>query len=521
MSQWYDRVRELAPAYGVDPELAVRVMRQESGGNPNALSQAGAIGLMQLMPDTAAGLGVDPRDPEQNIRGGLEYLRQQKEKFGSWGLALAAYNAGPGAVEKHGGVPPYQETQQYVSKILGSGPPPSVQASFPTGTTTMPQMTLPPEISMEPPQMAEPSLTQRLSSNPFIQMGLGILADPTMNPARGAQIGLLAAAQAENAVTRGQDARARMELDRRGDALYQQSLRQQAIGRQTLSAAEAARHQVATQQLAQQQNEWLSAQQPKVGTLDPNAATPESKMKYAQSGDRRDLEFPSGGAGEKKGQSSETDVLMSLKTLEDLDRTLENDPAVAGLPGMLQYGGSAVIGGVSDLLKSALGWDLGGGERAADIAEFQTRAQVATSENARDIINQGDTRMSDNDIRLADALGKMRWFDPSKAARASVRVLAGLKWRRLLLNQGVPKAQIYEGGVGNPTELGTPPYLRRKGEQPPVTGGEALPGPSSGTPPSPIGFGGYTQEDENRRLQLESGQPSGTGGEMPQLQGGF
>lgn len=119
-----DEVRQLVRAeairQGIDPDLAERLARQESGFNPAARSPAGAIGTMQLMPGTARELGVDPDDPLQNIRGGLTYLKQQLERFkGDPRLALAAYNAGPGAVQKHGGVPPYRETQQYVQRILG------------------------------------------------------------------------------------------------------------------------------------------------------------------------------------------------------------------------------------------------------------------------------------------------------------------------------------------------------------------------------------------------------------------
>jgi soluble lytic murein transglycosylase-like protein len=106
---------------GVDPALLTGLIRAESNFNPNATSPAGAQGLAQLMPATAAGLGVtNPLDPTQAIEGGARYLRQQLDHFGGdASKALAAYNAGPGAVERFGGVPPYQETQNYVRRVLG------------------------------------------------------------------------------------------------------------------------------------------------------------------------------------------------------------------------------------------------------------------------------------------------------------------------------------------------------------------------------------------------------------------
>jgi soluble lytic murein transglycosylase-like protein len=111
----------IAREEGVDPDLFLRLIQQESSFNPDAVSSAGAIGLGQLMPGTAADLGVDPYEPEENLRGSARYLRQQLDTFGDTTLALAAYNAGPGNVRKYGGIPPFEETQNYVSKILGTG----------------------------------------------------------------------------------------------------------------------------------------------------------------------------------------------------------------------------------------------------------------------------------------------------------------------------------------------------------------------------------------------------------------
>jgi len=106
--------------HGVDPRLLASVARAESNFRPTAKSPAGATGLMQFMPATARSMGIDPLDPNQAIDGAARYLRQQMDKFGSVDLALAAYNAGPGAVSRFGGIPPYSETRNYVTKVLGS-----------------------------------------------------------------------------------------------------------------------------------------------------------------------------------------------------------------------------------------------------------------------------------------------------------------------------------------------------------------------------------------------------------------
>lgn len=120
ISDYDDIIKRAAEVYNIPEKLINSVIKQESNFNPAALSTAGAAGLMQLMPGTAKYLGVtNILDPEQNVMGGAKYLRQMLDQFdNNLETAIAAYNAGPGAVKKHGGIPPYKETQNYVQKVL-------------------------------------------------------------------------------------------------------------------------------------------------------------------------------------------------------------------------------------------------------------------------------------------------------------------------------------------------------------------------------------------------------------------
>jgi soluble lytic murein transglycosylase-like protein len=117
--EYIELAKTAARKHGVPEDLFLRLVQQESGWNHMAVSTKGATGLAQLMPGTAEILNVDMHDPAENLDGGAKYLRRMYDRFGDWKLALAAYNAGPEAVEEYDGVPPYAETANYVKSIMG------------------------------------------------------------------------------------------------------------------------------------------------------------------------------------------------------------------------------------------------------------------------------------------------------------------------------------------------------------------------------------------------------------------
>jgi hypothetical protein len=165
-----DPVKAAAQRYNINPALFRALVQQESGGHQSAHSPAGAIGETQLMPGTARALGVNPYNAQQNLDGGAKYLRQQLDRFGgNVRKALAAYNAGPGAVEKYGGVPPYAETQNYVRTILanaGQGATTTAPSSSPgTSSTSTRTRTI-----TTTPGVDNSALRQQLVGN-FLQAG--------------------------------------------------------------------------------------------------------------------------------------------------------------------------------------------------------------------------------------------------------------------------------------------------------------------------------------------------------------
>jgi len=171
VAAWSDWIHEHADRHGVDPRLVQAIVQVESGYNHRAVSRTGAVGLMQLMPGTARMVQVGNRyDAEQNIKGGVAYLRQMIDLFpGRLELAIAAYNAGPNAVQRHGGIPPFAETREYVDRVLtlyrGSGA--SLNVAFSSGGTTLQLNGLAQSLTSSPLQQALANGTIRPTARPM------------------------------------------------------------------------------------------------------------------------------------------------------------------------------------------------------------------------------------------------------------------------------------------------------------------------------------------------------------------
>jgi hypothetical protein len=179
---------QIAQQQGVPPDLFVRLVNQESGFQPDVRSSAGAYGLAQLMPGTADYLGVDINDPVQNLTGGARYLREQLDRFGNPELALAAYNAGPGNVSKYGGIPPFEETQNYVRSILGGSAPTQISTS---GVDSMPMNQQPQGLFgfLAGPQSEDTRTGDQRKADVFNSLALG-LNELRMNPSQALSTGI-------------------------------------------------------------------------------------------------------------------------------------------------------------------------------------------------------------------------------------------------------------------------------------------------------------------------------------------
>lgn len=168
---YMEMAAQIAREHGIDPEIFVRQMVQESNFNPDAVSPRGAVGIAQIMPDTARdpGYGIQPisdrTDPEASLRFGAQYMRAMLDEYGGdYGLALAAYNAGPGTVNKAGGIPPIAETQNYVQSILGgAGMPDASGLSMGRPTGTLPSEDLMMGLPQDPERMSLMEMVQPLT----------------------------------------------------------------------------------------------------------------------------------------------------------------------------------------------------------------------------------------------------------------------------------------------------------------------------------------------------------------------
>ena len=181
-AEWSDWIREHADRHGLDPRLVQAIVQVESGYNHRARSRTGAVGLMQLMPGTARTVQVADRyDAEQNIRGGVAYLRQMIDLFpGRLELAIAAYNAGPNAVQRHRGIPPYAETRDYVDRVLTLYRGSSSNLAFSSGGTALQLNGLAQSLMPSPLQQALANGTLRPAARPAAPVEMAAAPTPAV-----------------------------------------------------------------------------------------------------------------------------------------------------------------------------------------------------------------------------------------------------------------------------------------------------------------------------------------------------
>ena len=237
-----------AQTHRLPQDLFLKQIGAESNWNPQAVSPAGAQGLLQIMPGTQKDLGVtDPFDPHQSIDAGARYLRDQYDRFGDWRLALAAYNAGPGNVRKHGGVPPFEETRNYVAKIMGGGAPPATVPQYQEqaqmqGYPQQDQPLIDPRLlELLQPQQQETDWGQAL-----MQMGLGILSSPagagnSIMPVAARSLSAALAAQQPEQLTglqmlQGQNELYKLEESRRANKIKRQQQESESEAKRKLIA---------------------------------------------------------------------------------------------------------------------------------------------------------------------------------------------------------------------------------------------------------------------------------------------
>lgn len=444
---------------GVDPTFALAVAQAESSFNPNALSPKGAIGIMQLMPATAKALGVsNPWNPIENVTGGVRLLRDLLEKYGSPVLAAAAYHAGEGAVDKYKGVPPYPDTEDYVRKLMqmtGGEMPTSSSDGAGMGFSVAT-----PFIPIEYPETPRPTFLDEVATNPWVQMGLGILGNLT-KPGKGAQEGLLAAMEGQKLMREAQASQMDREMKRRHQMLWQQQNEAAMLNQVSMSPSQMAAARGPIKYLYDPKTDKYIAV-----TQDPYTGGPVlagTNIPVDIQGMVEAGKYGKGSAG--KGEEEENPharIIGSLDTIYKLHQELDKSPWISGVGGSIAKTVSSAIGNIADISKGIFGTEFTGGETAAQIQSFRTRSQILVSENARDIINQGDKRLSDADRKAAEALQSYSWSSSSEENKAALKTIAEVKWRDYLLKQGVPKEQIYDA-YENPTWYGTaPPFRFRK-----------------------------------------------------------